>query len=98
MADAAAQEMRHDEADEADDSCHCDRAADRERRAADHEPLRAPRLEPQARGRLLAERERVESARGRDHEQPAGQHQRQRERHVDEAAVGERAEHPEQDL
>ena len=57
LADGAAQQVRHDEADETDDARHRDRAADRERRAADDEPLRALRCEPEARGRVLAERQ-----------------------------------------
>ena len=75
---AAAQQVRHDEADEADDAGDGDRAADGERRAADDEPLRALRIEPEARGRVLAERQRIEAARGRRDEQPARHHQRQR--------------------
>ena len=56
------------------------------------------RVEPEARGRVLAERQRIEAASRRRDEQPARHHQRQREIHVREAAVGERPEHPEQDL
>ena len=99
MADGAAQQMRHDEADEADDARDGDGAADGERRAADDE--RIAFASDRSRGSRPYPR-RASAHRGRaprptTSSQP-GTMSGSGEIHVGEAAVGERAEHPEQDL
>jgi hypothetical protein len=90
--------MRYDEAHEPDDAGHGHCAADRKRRAADDEPLCALRREAETRCSLFPECQSVETAGRSCDQQPARHHQRQGEIHVRETAIGEGAQHPEQDL
>ena len=92
------QRMRHDQADEADDAGHGRRRADAERRAGHHLEPRAAEIDAEAAGRVLAQRQRIERAAEQQQQGDAGQHERRRQPHLRQAAVGQRAHQPEHHL
>ena len=80
-----AHEVRHDEADEADDTTHRDRAAGEDRRAPEHGPLRPLDVDPERGGHLLAFEQQVQVAREPDRYRTADDHSRQQHPGVDPA-------------
>ena len=98
LAGERAQRMRHDQADEADRAGHRHRGAHRQRRAQHHQRPQPPQVDPEAGGGLGAQGQGIEATPAGQQHQGPGEHERQAEADIVQAAITHRAQQPQHQL